>query len=108
MYICNLSNGCSESQVTLYPLPELAPPTLLLKAKSAFSFAIHTSVQHILPNGTTVKSSDAQFSKATTVPTVVTNLIVGCRRKLVIYSWKDGEAQEVKVCMEYTLVYVDL
>lgn len=96
MYICNLSNGCSESQVTLYPLPEFAPPTLLLKAKSAFSFAVHTSVQHILPNGAPVKSSDAQFSKATTVPTVVTNLIVGCRRKLVIYSWKDGEAQEVK------------
>ena len=30
---------------------------------------------------------------------MVTQLIIGCRRKVVIYSWKDGEAQEIKVCM---------
>ncbi|KAG9314800.1 vacuolar sorting protein 39 domain 1-domain-containing protein [Chiua virens] len=30
------------------------------------------------------------------IPTMVTTLIVGCRRKVVLYTWKDGEAQEVK------------
>jgi len=28
---------------------------------------------------------------------MLTQLIIGCRRKVVIYSWKDGEAQEIKV-----------
>ncbi|THH21289.1 hypothetical protein EW146_g228 [Bondarzewia mesenterica] len=86
----------SESQVTLYPLPELSPATPLSKAKAAFSFAVHTSVQHLLPDGKTIKSPDVEFGKTTTVPSVITRLVVGCRRKLVIYSWKDGEAQGVK------------
>ncbi|KAG1762919.1 vacuolar sorting protein 39 domain 1-domain-containing protein [Suillus placidus] len=30
------------------------------------------------------------------IPTMVTQLIVGCRRKVVIYTWKDGEAQEIR------------
>ena len=31
------------------------------------------------------------------IPTMMTTLVVGCRRRVVVYSWKDGEAQEVKV-----------
>jgi len=74
--------------VTLYPIPDLQPSSQLSKAKAAFSFTIHTSVQHISPPG-----------KLPTipVPTVVSYLVVACRRKLVIYSWKDGEPQEVQV-----------
>ena len=74
--------------VTLYPIPELQPQSPLSKAKAAFSFTIHTSVQHISPPG---KSSTIP------VPTVVSYLVVACRRKLVIYSWKDGEPQDVQV-----------
>jgi hypothetical protein len=74
--------------VTLYPIPELQPQSPLSKAKAAFSFTIHTSVQHISPPGK---------SPTIPVPTVVSYLLVACRRKLVIYSWKDGEPQEVQV-----------
>ena len=31
------------------------------------------------------------------IPALVTRLAVGCRRKIVLYSWKDGEPQEVQV-----------
>lgn len=77
-----------DMSVTLYPIPELQPQSPLSKARAAFSFTIHTSVQHISPPG---KSSTIS------VPTVVSYLVVACRRKLVIYSWKDGEPQEVQV-----------
>ncbi|TFK35543.1 hypothetical protein BDQ12DRAFT_634973 [Crucibulum laeve] len=86
----------SESLVTLFPLPSFSPPTPLIKAKAAFSFAIHTSVQHILPESKDAHPTDADFSKPKSIPTLVTVLMVGCRRKVVIYSWKDGEPQEVK------------
>ncbi|KAG7089926.1 hypothetical protein E1B28_011558 [Marasmius oreades] len=88
----------SESTVTLYPLPGFSPPTVLSNAKAAFSFAIHTCVQHLLPDG----SAEVAFTKSSkrSIPTLLTRLVVGCRRKVVIYSWKDGDAQEVK---EYAL-----
>ena len=77
-----------DASVALYPIPDLQPQSPLSKAKAAFSFAIHTSVQHIPPPGKLPTIS---------VPTVVSYLLVACRRKLVIYSWKDGEPQEVQV-----------
>jgi len=77
-----------DATVALYPIPELQPQSPLSKAKAAFSFTIHTSVQHISPPGK---------SPTIPVPTVVSYLVVACRRKLVIYSWKDGEPQEVQV-----------
>ncbi|KAF7316900.1 Rab guanyl-nucleotide exchange factor [Mycena chlorophos] len=79
----------SEAAVSLLPLPSFTPATPLLKAKAAFSFAIHTSVQHIAPDV-------PPGATATTIPTLITQLVVGCRRKVVVYSWKDGEAQESK------------
>ncbi|KAJ7220172.1 hypothetical protein GGX14DRAFT_585899 [Mycena pura] len=81
----------SEATVTLFPLPTFSPPTPLLKAKAAFSFAIHTSIQHVAPE---LPAGD--FMKASSIPTLVTQLVVGCRRKVVIHSWRDGEAQEPK------------
>lgn len=87
----------SQSQVTLYNLPDLSNPTPLPKAKSAFSFAIQTSVQHLYPDGRKIRPQDTEFTSPTIpVPTVITYLVVGCQRKLVVYSWKDGEAQDIK------------
>lgn len=85
-----------EMVVTLFPLPGFTPPTPLLKAKAAFSFAIHSSILHPEPN---VQSPQlAEQPKVPSIPTLVTQLLVGCRRKAVLYSWKDGELQDVKVC----------
>ncbi|EIN04044.1 hypothetical protein PUNSTDRAFT_93504 [Punctularia strigosozonata HHB-11173 SS5] len=87
----------SESLVTLYPLPTLHPPTALPKTKSAFSFAVHSSVQHTLVDGSKPDEGDFdKAGKAKTVPTVVSYLAVGCKRKVVVYSWKDGEPEEPK------------
>ncbi|KAF9647158.1 hypothetical protein BDM02DRAFT_3170498 [Thelephora ganbajun] len=77
----------SDMSVTLFPIPDLQPPSQLSKAKAAFSFTLHTSVQHVPPPGK---------SPAIPVPTVVSYLVVACRRKLVIYLWEDGEPQEVQ------------
>ncbi|KAF4597180.1 Vacuolar morphoproteinsis protein 6 [Pleurotus pulmonarius] len=89
----------SDMTVSLLPVPSLSPPTPLVKAKAAFSFAIFSSVEHSVPAGAE-SPTGADFSsahlKTKTIPVMVTQLIVGCRRKLVMYSWRDGEAQEVK------------
>jgi len=87
-----------ESQVTLYNLPDLSKSTPLPKAKTAFSFAVHTSAQHLYPDGKKTRPQDTEFSSPMIpVPTVITYLVVGCQRKLVVYSWKDGEAQDIEV-----------
>lgn len=89
----------ADTSVTLFPIPDLHPPSPLSKAKAAFSFAIHTSVQHIPPPGR---------SPTIPVPTVVSYLAIACRRKLVIYSWKDGEPQEVQVTPPMFIVLSEL
>ncbi|KAG6840674.1 hypothetical protein C0991_005179 [Blastosporella zonata] len=85
-----------EASVTLFPLSTSSPPTPLQKAKAAFSFAVHSSVQHIEPEPKPEYSAGDDFAKSKPIPMLVTQLVVGCRRKVVIYSWRDGEAQEVK------------
>ncbi|KAG7444850.1 uncharacterized protein BT62DRAFT_970791 [Guyanagaster necrorhizus] len=80
----------SEMTTTLFPLPTLSPSTVLTQAKAAYSFTIHSFTQHFDAEG---KPSQPD---AKTIPTLFTYLVVGCRRKVVIYTWKDGEAQEVK------------
>ena len=91
-----LNDRLIEMNVSLFPLPSFKPPTVLANAKAAFSFAIHTSLQHITQEPS---KSQQEFSKPQSIPTVVTLLLVGCRRKTVIYSWRDGEPQEVRVCL---------
>jgi tetratricopeptide (TPR) repeat protein len=84
----------SETIPTLYPLPSFTPPTPLTRAKGALSFAVHSSVQNLDPNEAQGGANTA--GRAGPIPTMVTQLIVGCRRKVVIYTWKDGEAQEIQ------------
>ncbi|KAG5653638.1 hypothetical protein H0H81_011740 [Sphagnurus paluster] len=86
----------SEATVTLLPLPTLSPPTPLVKAKAAFSFAVHSVVQRIVPEARNEFTTDAEFKQPNPIPSVLTQLMVGCRRKVVIYSWRDKQAQEVK------------
>lgn len=81
----------------MFPLPTLSPPTPLVRAKAAFSFAIHTSVQNLLPESKPEYSLGEEFASTKPIPTQVTQLLIGCRRKVVIYSWRDGEPQDPKV-----------
>ncbi|KAF8813359.1 hypothetical protein BYT27DRAFT_7180846 [Phlegmacium glaucopus] len=84
----------SEATVTLFSLPSVSPPTPLIKAKAAFSFAIHSCLQPVQLDPQ--QWGDPELNKSQAIPTLVTQLLVGCRRKVVLYSWKDGEPQEVK------------
>lgn len=90
-------NLCSiEAQVTLFPYPTYSPPTPLVKAKGALCFALNTTVEY-QTSESAAPSSPGPSGKGKGVPTVVTRLAIGCRRKIVLYSWKDGEPQEVQV-----------
>ncbi|KAL1698661.1 hypothetical protein EV121DRAFT_296945 [Schizophyllum commune] len=84
----------SDSTVTLLPLPSFAPPTPLVKARGALSFAVNTSIQHLQPGGRPVDSDAGKSPKA--IPTLITQLVIGCRRRVVIYSWRDGDAQDTE------------
>ena len=85
--------------MTLYPLPSLVPPTPLAKTRNVFSFAIHSTVEYIVPTSIAQQLETPSLRPMDTrgVPTMVTYLVVGCQRRLVVYSWRDGEVQEVKV-----------
>ncbi|KAH9481762.1 Vacuolar morphogenesis protein 6 [Psilocybe cubensis] len=86
----------SEMTVTLFPLPTFSPPTPLAKAKAAFSFAVFSTVETVhIPMSPKI-SDDPDFKRTQPIPTIITQLLVGCRRKAVLYTWKDGEAQDVK------------
>ena len=93
--------------MTLYPLPGFSPPTPLTKSKQALSIATFTGVVH---NNTADKGalSPDDTVKAKDVPSVVTHLAIGCKRKIVIYSWKDGEPQEPQVRRGDSVVYSEL
>ena len=81
--------------LTLYPLPGFSPPTPLAKTKQALSFAVHNVLeQEEHPTGS---PSDIRPALTTRIPVMATYLAVGCKRKIVCYSWRDGEPQEVQV-----------
>ncbi|KAF8311952.1 hypothetical protein DL93DRAFT_2060501 [Clavulina sp. PMI_390] len=82
----------SDGIVTLSPLPNLSPQTPLTQARNAMSFTVHVSVQS--PESTAEDSSSTPNPPG--VMTVFTQLAIGCRKKLVLYSWKNGEPQEVR------------
>ncbi|KAL1749654.1 hypothetical protein FB107DRAFT_252671, partial [Schizophyllum commune] len=44
------------------------------------------------PDGRPVDSDAGKSPKA--IPTLITQLVIGCRRRVVIYSWRDGDAQD--------------
>ncbi|KAI0787910.1 hypothetical protein C8Q74DRAFT_1366714 [Fomes fomentarius] len=85
----------SETQLTLFPYPDFSTPTPLVKTKGALCFALYTGVEY--PEVDTAgPATPTPPGKGKGIPSVVTRLAVGCRRKIVLYSWKDGEPQEVQ------------
>lgn len=95
-YFENIISYSLDSTVTLYPLPTLEPATPLAQAKAAFSFTIHSYVEHTSDHPPAT-FSESEGSDTKDIPSLVTKLIVGCRRKVVIYTWKDGDSLDVKV-----------
>ncbi|KAI9061003.1 hypothetical protein FKP32DRAFT_1594678 [Trametes sanguinea] len=91
----------SEAQVTLFPYPTYSPPTPLVKTKGALCFALHTGIEYSSAD-VPGSSTPGTPAKGKGVPSVVTRLAVGCRRKIVLYSWQDGEPQDPK---EFTLAH---
>ncbi|KAI0714450.1 hypothetical protein C8T65DRAFT_644360 [Cerioporus squamosus] len=81
----------SEAQLTLFPYPTYSPPTPLVKTKGALCFALHTGVEY-LDTDTLVPATPGTPGKGKSiskgVPALVTRLAVGCRRKIVLYSWR--------------------
>ncbi|KAF9815620.1 hypothetical protein IEO21_04480 [Rhodonia placenta] len=86
----------ADSIVTLYPLPTFASPTPLAKTKGALAFGTFTGTVYSESDAKSRPSLDGELNKAKDVPVIVTHLAVGCKRKIVLYSWRDGEPQEVK------------
>ena len=86
-----------DAIVTLYHVPNYAPPTPLPKTKSALSFALHHTIEHTEIPRAASPSVDGKGAIPNTVPSVVTYLAAGCRRKIVIYTWKDGDLGEIIV-----------
>lgn len=86
-----------ETQLTLFPYPDFSSPTPLVKTKGALCFALYTGVEYSEAD-TAGPATPTPPGKGKGIPSVVTRLAVGCRRKIVLYSWKDGEPQEVQVC----------
>ncbi|KAI0749549.1 vacuolar sorting protein 39 domain 2-domain-containing protein [Daedaleopsis nitida] len=85
----------SEAQLTLFPYPTFSPPTPLVKAKGALCFALHTGVEYLDAEAVSIPGTPGP-GKGKGLPAVVTRLAVGCKRKIVLYSWKDGEPQDVQ------------
>ncbi|CAE6468651.1 unnamed protein product [Rhizoctonia solani] len=83
----------SDSVVTLFPLATLSTPTVLTQTRNASVFALDTTVQYELADGS---YATAAQSGSKGIATVVTVLAVGCKRKVVVFRWHDGEAQPVK------------
>ena len=58
----------------------------------------HTkSVANIFALDTSIRSSDSGLQAEPGPPILCTTLAVGCKRRLVLFGWKDGEWQEPKV-----------
>ena len=85
-----------DSAVTLYALPELSQVTPLPQTRNAFVFALNTAILHVLPDGSVMYPTHGP-SDAKGIPTIITHLAVGCRKKVIIFTWRDGEAQDPKV-----------
>ncbi|GJJ08147.1 hypothetical protein Clacol_002355 [Clathrus columnatus] len=81
----------SDSLVTLFAFPDLKQATPLSQSRGALTFAINTCIQHI-----SIDSPNASDNPSKGIPTVLTRLVIGCRKKVVVFSWLDGETTTPK------------
>jgi hypothetical protein len=84
-----------DAAVFLHPLPALTPTQTIPDSKGALCFAINTTVEYTNEDGTTTSVKDPAKKQ---VPAVITMLAIGCKRRILLCSWKDGEPQPSKVC----------
>lgn len=75
-----------------YPFDGMPKARILPKTRGALCFCVHSAIVRFDEQGVEMKQSETQG-----VPSVLSTLAVGIRRKIVIYSWKDGEELQVKV-----------
>ncbi|CAG8662048.1 9699_t:CDS:10, partial [Acaulospora colombiana] len=73
-----------------YSLISLAAPPKVIETRGALCFSLDTTVIYTNEDGTTTNTKDPSAKQ---IPAVVTLLAIGCRRRIVIFSWKDGEPQ---------------
>jgi len=75
-----------------FPLQNAAPkPRILPQTKGALCFAVHSTVVRFNDEGGEIMQNETSG-----IPSVVSCLVVGLRRKIVIYTWKDGEELQLK------------
>ena len=63
---------------------------------------MYSTIENISVDGKLQSFDTVASSPVPGVPTLVTYLVIGSQRKLLIYSWRDGEAQDIKVIGQIT------
>jgi hypothetical protein len=61
-----------------------------VETRGALCFSLDTSILYTNEDGCTTTVKDPSMKQT---PTVITLLAVGCKRRIIIYSWKDGQPQ---------------
>jgi hypothetical protein len=63
------------------------------------SFGIHTSVQQVHEEkaASATEGAGPKSDLGHGLTSMITRLVIGCKRRAVVYTWVDGEPQEPKV-----------
>ncbi|KAI5452750.1 Vacuolar morphogenesis protein 6 [Naganishia albida] len=81
----------SDSQVTLWDLPELRQPTVLTSLKNVQSFGVHSSRQRADSLVPRKKKNPSATEPAREGEVRMSTLLVGCRKKVAVMSWSGGK-----------------
>ncbi len=81
-----------DSTITLYDLPELKSPIVLTQARYAQSFGICSSWQDvpITSKGKGKAKTADNDGELISTRTLITTLVVGCRKKVLVFVWFNG------------------
>lgn len=99
----------SDNVVSVYDLETFTLDETLSKTKGATTFAITFGVQHEKNSSSSEGPNDnpniddqssrgnsESSTENSTLLTTITRLVVGCKRRLICYEWKDSEFTEYK------------
>ncbi|KAJ9122804.1 hypothetical protein QFC24_004235 [Naganishia onofrii] len=91
----------SESQITLWDLPNLKAPTILTQLKNVQSFGTHNTLQPKSSLVATTKKKDISAEEGASKggyglvdqdeKVLVSTLMVGCRKRVAVLSWSGGK-----------------